>query len=470
MKVLICGAGRIAHELLGRIGELWEVTIIDPQASQDDILRDFPSVRKAVAGDASSPVVLKKAGIDEQDYVVAVTGDDEVNLAVATQAKARGVRHVVAMAYLPANAQALRETGAKVFDITTFVVRDVFHYLQHPRARVMPLGGGLGEVMEIEVAERHWLAGKAATVLNDERWRLTTIFRGKDMVMPGPGVRIRPGDLLVLVGRPDMFGPVCSLLDCTEPHFPLAYGQDVLLAVPEEGDEHLKALVDEAMHLIQHTQAKRMDILTTRDPEDLGEDLELWSKSVDLDVIPLGERLFRQVETVCAERSVGVAILPWRESSFFQSLARRTLLRLAHDLPCPLLAARGTEPYTRILVPFSGSDMTVLALETALDICRQLGASLTVAVVREAEFVHGAGDGDWVEKTLELARETARRQQADPEEKVLEGNPVKELTTLARDYSLMVVASGDPSSGLLSPNVAELLLDRAPCSVLVVTK
>jgi len=470
MKVLICGAGRIAIELLNRIGELWDVTIIDPQASQDDILRDFPSVRKAVTGDASSPVVLGRADIAEQDYVVAVTGDDEINLAVAKEAKARGVRHVVAMAYLPANAQALREAGAKVFDITTFVVRDVFHYLQHPRARVVPLGGGLGEVMEIEVAERHWLTGKHPSVLNDERWRLTSIFRGRDLITPGPDTVIQAGDLLVLVGRPDIFGPVCSLLDCSEPHFPLAYGQDVLLALPGEDDERQKALLDEAMHLIQHTQAKRMAVLTTQDPEQAGQSLDLWSKSVDIDVISLGERLFRQVETVCAERSIGVAILPWRESSFFQSLAKRTLLRLAHDLPCPLLAARGTEPYTRILVPFSGSNKSVLALETALDLCRQLDGRLTVAVVREAEFVHGAGGEDWVDKTLELARETARRQQADPEETVLEGNPVKELATLAHDFDLMVVGSNDPSSGLLTPNVAELLLDRAPCSVLVVTK
>ena len=380
------------------------------------------------------------------------------------------MRFVVAMAYVPKNAQALREAGAKVFDITTFVVRDVFHYLQHPLARVIPLGGGLGEVMEIEVAERHWLAGKNASVLDDERWRLASIFRGQDMVAPGPGTVLAPGDLLVLVGRPDIFGPVCSLLDCTEPHFPLAYGQDVLLALPEEDGERRKALLDEAMHLIQHTQAKRMAVLTTQDPEALGQDLDLWSKSVDIDVIGLGERLFRQVEAVCGQRSIGVAILPWRESSFFQSLARRTLLRLAHDLPCPLLAARGSEPYTRILVPFSGSAKAVLALETALDLCRQLGGQLTVAVVREAEFVHGAGDGDWLERTLELARETARRQKADHEEVVLEGNPVKELTALAQDYGLMVLGSDDPSTGLLTPNVAELLLDRAPCSVLVVTK
>ena len=102
MNILICGAGYIAQELLKRLGETWKATLVDKDES---ILRDmssrFVSVVRVLGGDASSPVVLEKAGLGDQDYVLALTRDDASNLAVAGFAREKGIRNILSLVYDP---------------------------------------------------------------------------------------------------------------------------------------------------------------------------------------------------------------------------------------------------------------------------------------------------------------------------------------------------------------------------------
>jgi trk system potassium uptake protein TrkA len=76
MKILICGAGRITDELLKRIGENWEITLIEKEeAKLAPFSSRFPSVVRLMVEDASSPVVLEKAGLTSHDCVLAMTND-----------------------------------------------------------------------------------------------------------------------------------------------------------------------------------------------------------------------------------------------------------------------------------------------------------------------------------------------------------------------------------------------------------
>ena len=62
MKVIIAGANGIAEQLIQRIGIGWEVSVVD---IDQEVLREFTSERKVekIQGDASSNLVLKKAGL-----------------------------------------------------------------------------------------------------------------------------------------------------------------------------------------------------------------------------------------------------------------------------------------------------------------------------------------------------------------------------------------------------------------------
>lgn len=471
MKILICGAGRATLSLLARMGEGWNVTIVDSRASLDAMMREYESVTRVVTGDASSPVVLERAGLEDHDWVVAFTPDDEVNLAVVRFAAEAGVNHIVGRAVDQEVRAVMREAGARTFSEIAALSRDVLQFLRNPRVRVVPVASGQGEVIEVEVGPRSGMTGLRPADLEGEPWRLCGVFRDGKLRDPDEDVAFREGDVLVILGPPDQFQPVCTLLECGETDFPRAYGSAVLLSLHGGDEDRDRALMHECMNIVQATMTEHLVLLGGERNEAVRESASLWSESVEIDLQPLSDDPYRQVESICGEQSVGLAVVPWRERSFIASLRRRTPLRLAHALPCPLLVARGRKEYRRILVPFNGQGNSGLALEIALQLGGRLGAEIAVAVVQEADFMHQEDEREnWGEQALEHARELARGRGMAVEEIVREGNPVREIVGMTGEFDLLVVASSEREGlSVLSPDVGEHLLQKAECSVLVVT-
>ena len=137
MKILICGAGRIADELLKRFSENWDTTLIDKNENNLGLFsKRFPSLNRIVIGDASSPVVLDEAGLEQQDYVVTLTPDDRVNLAIVTFAREKKVKNVLVLVHDPVMMPQFQEQEAWTVLLTAVAARRVYQYLKDPRVNV----------------------------------------------------------------------------------------------------------------------------------------------------------------------------------------------------------------------------------------------------------------------------------------------------------------------------------------------
>jgi len=80
VKVLILGAGQVGETLAQRlVGEASDVTLVDQDRQRLDQVTEHLDVSH-FTGNAASPALLKDAGIDTTDLLVAVTDEDEVNL------------------------------------------------------------------------------------------------------------------------------------------------------------------------------------------------------------------------------------------------------------------------------------------------------------------------------------------------------------------------------------------------------
>ena len=80
MKVIICGAGQVGWQIARHLAsEKNDVTIID--SDQDLVSRATDTLDvKGVSGFASYPNVLKNAGAEDADMIIAATHSDEVNM------------------------------------------------------------------------------------------------------------------------------------------------------------------------------------------------------------------------------------------------------------------------------------------------------------------------------------------------------------------------------------------------------
>ena len=80
MKIIILGAGRVGSTVAeSLVGEANDITIVDVDPERLRQLQDRLDLR-TVVGNASHPEILKQAGAEDADMILAVTQNDETNL------------------------------------------------------------------------------------------------------------------------------------------------------------------------------------------------------------------------------------------------------------------------------------------------------------------------------------------------------------------------------------------------------
>jgi trk system potassium uptake protein TrkA len=80
MKVVICGAGQVGHSLARYLSQADnDITIIDSSQESIDILNEQLDVQ-TIIGHPCQPDVMRNAGTNEADLLIAVTSSDEVNM------------------------------------------------------------------------------------------------------------------------------------------------------------------------------------------------------------------------------------------------------------------------------------------------------------------------------------------------------------------------------------------------------
>lgn len=469
MHVLICGAGLVTTELLKRLGTTWRVTLVEKDRTKTSAcLNRCDMVVRTIYEDASSTVVLDEAEIGKQDYVLALTDRDVVNLAVVRHARQCGVIHVLALVHDPALVEEMETLGARVVLVGSLPARHIYQYLEDPRIAVTPLTTGQGEVLEVDTSVYFRMIGRHALSIRGEGWRLAAVFRQGNFLLPDYGTRIEIGDRMVIVGQAGSFQPVCSLVECNSPHFPLAYGRGVLVGLLS-GSVEQDTVLDEALYLAKYTKVSHIEVVCAEDHCDVEKKIKEYSHVFDIQLDSNADDLLRRIAMRVQEGSIGCVVIPPFESALWNRLLKPPMVGLAHSLGCPVLISRGSEPYRRIIVPYHSNAIAELTLEVSIDFAKQVQAELSVIIVEEEDFVHG---DDWKISPEDL---TKRVEEISHIHKIKleiihrKGNPVKEITAVAKEYDLLIVGSSTDRKGLFFPHVGELLTETVSCSVLVVT-
>ncbi|MGM0646544.1 MAG: NAD-binding protein [Thermodesulfobacteriota bacterium] len=469
MQVLVCGAGRIATQLLQQLGESWDVVLVDMnQERLQKATARFSSVRQTVSGDASSPVVLDEAGVGEADYVLALTGSDAVNLAIIDHAQKRGLRAILALAHEQVEVQAFRERRVRFILPGRLLAQHAYHFLQDPRITIHTLDMVEAEVVEIDAADHFALVGRPVSTLAHAGWQLVGLYRDGELLFPEADMRVGKSDRLVILGQRDVFNTVCSLMECGLPHFPLTYGQTLVVQIPTDGSQ--AAVLSEALHLAQHTRVQSVRMLVAQGAAPEASMLQDWPQTRTPVVQSMGEEdELAVLRSTVRTYNTGLVLRPPLRPSWLDLFKRAPHVNLAHNLGCPMFLARNPQAqYKRIVVTFNGSTAGMAGLEVGVDVARQTRLPLAAVVVQESDVIQGAGGEKWLEETLHSLREMAHVHKVPIEEIVGEGNPVRETLAAVRATDMIIIGCERSQKGLFVPNVPELLVRRLPGSVVLV--
>ena len=156
MYIVIVGGGKVgsqtARELLA-FGH--EVTVVERTASRvNELNEELGEI--AMIGDGTEVATQDEAGVNRADLVVAATGRDEANLAVAQVAKQRfGTPKVIARINFPRNEEIFRSLGVDItVSATTAIMSQIEQALPStPLIHLLELHGSPFELVEVVIAD-----------------------------------------------------------------------------------------------------------------------------------------------------------------------------------------------------------------------------------------------------------------------------------------------------------------------------
>ena len=119
MKIIVIGYGRLGSQFVKKLDvQAHDVVVIDKDRSIFD-RADLPKPIKVFLGNAIDMDLLREAGADNADVIVALTRDENTNLMIAQIARVVfNVRKVIAVVYDPQREASFHEAGIETLAIT----------------------------------------------------------------------------------------------------------------------------------------------------------------------------------------------------------------------------------------------------------------------------------------------------------------------------------------------------------------
>jgi trk system potassium uptake protein TrkA len=154
--------------------------------------------------DAASVDVLKEAGAERADALIATTSDDATNLMVMVLGGELGIPSLVSVVNNREHTELFRRLGANVMENPEVIVAEyLYNAVQRPKIKDLVTLSGGAQVFRAAVTDKSPLVGR--TLLEAGKRKLlppgvliAAIQRGNETIIPSGNTTIQAGDLLTV--------------------------------------------------------------------------------------------------------------------------------------------------------------------------------------------------------------------------------------------------------------------------------
>ena len=467
MKVIIVGAHGEAKELINRVSSGWSISVIDLDQEK---LRNFTTNRQIdkIQGDATSSLVLKKAGLDEATAIVTLTLSDEVNLEILKIAKQNDILRLSSIINDSSNIDKFKELDVELVEPDILLARRFEHILEPRRVVSQAFAGGRAEALEIEISSDSPVRGKKLREIGSDYYIVGALLRKGKVIIPHGDTEIETGDLVTIVLQSGAFSNVINLFSGSESRFPLEFGKDIVVVLDNE--KNLKNL-SESEFFIRNTKATSLKLITKEDLfdnnlESTEETLKAVLKDQEFDITYKNKISNKDLENFINENSIGTIFYPVEDSISKSKI--KSLISIANKSKIPILFSRSTYPYKTIGLLINDNFDENSSNAIAFDLSSTMSAKLAGVIINQPTFLQSDGEqkvSDTVQKLQDLA--LSHEVQLDFEN--FEGNEAKIFTDQTSSYDLSIIGSNS-SQSWQDRKVIEFVSTNSNSSVLYIPR
>jgi trk system potassium uptake protein TrkA len=202
-RVIVVGAGETGSALASALDqEKMNVKIIDRDAHKCAALAEKLEKVIVIHGDGTDKNLLQEENIQDVDFLVAVTGDEESNVLISLLAKGLGAKKTITrinkLSYIPLVSAIGIDT---VVSSRLSAIRAILQYIRQGRIiSVTPLKGEHAEAIEAEALETSDIVNIPLAKVKFPKGALVgAIVRGDEIIIPRGDSIIKPKDRLIIL-------------------------------------------------------------------------------------------------------------------------------------------------------------------------------------------------------------------------------------------------------------------------------
>lgn len=207
MKIVIVGAGKVGFIMAQMLSaENHDVVVIEQSPDRQQIIEDSLDVR-VISGSGSSTSVLKAAGVQHADMLLAVTEFDELNMVACLLAKKYGTKTTLARVrnpeYLEVTEFSLEDLMGidLIINPERVIAKEIAEIVKYPDAlNVDYYADGKVQLQKLELKPDSPVAGKQLKDLDTSvPYNIVSIEREHSLLVPGGNDVLKLGDRINLM-------------------------------------------------------------------------------------------------------------------------------------------------------------------------------------------------------------------------------------------------------------------------------
>ena len=467
MKVIIVGAHGEAKELINRVSSGWSISVIDLDQEK---LRNFSTNRQIdkIQGDATSSLVLKKAGLDEATAIVTLTLSDEVNLEILNIAKQNNILRLSSIINESSNAGKFKDLDVDLVEPDILLARRFEHILEPRRVVSQAFAGGRAEALEIEISSDSPVRGKKLREIGSDYYIVGAVLRKGKVIIPHGDTEIETGDLVTVVLQSGAFSNVINLFSGSESRFPLEFGKDIVVVLDNE--KNLKNL-SESEFFIRNTKATSLRLITKEDLfennlESTEETLKAILKDQEFDVTYKNKITIKDLENFMKDNSIGTIFYPVMDGTAKSKI--KSLIGVANKAKVPILFSKTTYPYKNIGLLINDNFDENSSNSIAFDLSSTMSAKLFGVIINQPKFLQSEVENK-VSNTVQKLQDLALSNEVQLDFVNFEGNEAKIFSEQTSDYDLAIIGSNS-SQSWQDRKIIEFVSTNSNSSVLYVPR
>lgn len=215
MYIIIMGGGRVGLALANLlINDGEDITLIESdEALCSEVAAELDAL--VICGNGTNSKLLEETNIEDADYFIATTGNDEANLLSCILVRKYDVPHIIARVSNPDHEEAFKEVGIEqVISPEKTAAEQLQKLVTRPNvAELTTLGEGDAEILDMTITNDRVVGKRFKDISPTKEYIIIATYQNNKLVIPQPDNIISRGEKVSILVKRGSFNKVSRKLE-----------------------------------------------------------------------------------------------------------------------------------------------------------------------------------------------------------------------------------------------------------------